>query len=112
MMGWCLSLKKKLVLLIQYYKVYGSKQIFLYNILFIVFINYVYKLYFDVFFKYGVFFNIVLYLQFQFFNLNILGFMNDFDVLFCGNFGLFLRVKMLEDSVFIDLEGFIYMDIC
>lgn len=29
-----------------------------------------------------------------------------------GNFGLFQRAKMSEDSVFVDLEGPIYMDIC
>lgn len=38
--------------------------------------------------------------------------MNDSDALPRGNFGLFPRAKMSEDSAFIDLEGPIHMDIC
>lgn len=52
------------------------------------------------------------HLQSQLFNLNTSGFMNDSDALPRGNFGLFPRAKMSEDSAFIDLEGPIHMDIC
>lgn len=38
--------------------------------------------------------------------------MNDSDALSGGNFGLFQRAKMSEDSAFVDLVGPIYKDIC
>lgn len=74
--------------------------------------NYAYKAYFDVLFKYGVPSNTVPRLQSQLFNPDTSGFMNDSDALSGGNFGLFQRAKMTEDSAFVDLEGPIYMDIC
>lgn len=65
--------------------------------------NYAYKAYFDVLFKYGVPSNTVPRLQSQLFNPDTLGFMNDSDALSGGNFGLFQRAKMTEDSAFVDI---------